>query len=142
MILLDTNIISTAINPLDNEPVRGWIDRQAEGSLFLCAPVLAELRFGVALLSEGRRKAALAAAYDRLEEDFFSGRVLPFDKMAAYEFATFRAKRRKSGIRLGSMDALIASIARANSMVLATRNIKDFKDLGLTLINPFEAPTS
>ena len=46
MILLDTNIISTAINPVDHQPVRSWIDRQTEGSLFLCAPVLAELRFG------------------------------------------------------------------------------------------------
>ena len=140
MILLDTNIISTAINPVDHQPVRSWIDRQTEGSLFLCAPVLAELRFGVALLPEGQRKAVLAASYDRLEEDFFSGRVLPFDKAAAHEFAKVRARRQKMGRRIGSMDALIAAIALANSMTLATRNTRDFEDLGLNLVNPFEAP--
>ncbi len=138
MILLDTNVISTAINPLANEPVRKWIDGQIEGSLFLCAPVLAELRFGVALLPDGRRKLALGASYDQLEEDFFSGRVLSFDRAAAHEFAKVRAIRQGAGRRIRSMDALIASIALANAMTLATRNVRDFDDLGLSLVNPFE----
>ena len=138
MILLDTNILSAAVNSFANEPVRTWIDRQPSGTLFLCAPVLAEVRFGCDLLPEGARKSRIADGYTRLEEQLFAGRVLAFGRAAALEFARIRALRQRAGRPFPPMDALIAAIALANSMTLATRNTRDFEGIGLPLINPFE----
>ncbi len=139
MILLDTNIISAALVHEQQDVVRRWMNRQQLDLLYIRAPVLAELNFGVRCLPAGRRRDRLAAIYDRLEDSLFAGRILPFDARAAHEYAWARATRQQAGKPLSPMDALIAAIARANSMSLATRNVKDFQDLDLTLVNPFEA---
>ena len=139
MILLDTNIVSAGLVSEHEEDVRLWMNTQPLDALYTCAPVLAELRFGAQLLPDGRRKERISAIYDRLEDTLFAGRILPFDTYSAHEYAWVRARRQTAGAPILPMDALIAAIARANSMVLATRNVKDFADLGLTLINPFEA---
>lgn len=139
MLILDTNIISAVINPAANLQIVKWLELQKEGSLYLCAPVLAEMRFGVALLPDGARKNRIAEAYDNLERDLFGSRVLAFDAKAARKFAEVRALRQKAGRRIRSMDALIASIALANGAALATRNTGDFDALGLALVDPSAA---
>ena len=140
MILLDTNVVSAAVVNDNNASVSSWMNGQDEGLLFICAPVLAELRYGAQLLPDGRRKARISAIYDEVEQRLFAGRILPFDAAAAHQYAIARASRQRAGRPMQPMDTLIAAIALANSMTLATRNTKDFEDLGLTLINPFEAP--
>src|ERR1700722_14891601 len=67
----------------------------------------------------------------------FVGRISGFDRTAADHFGKLRAKRRRAGKAIGAMDALIAAIALANSMILATRNTGDFEGLELPLVNPF-----
>jgi len=139
MILLDTNIISAALVSEREQAVREWMNAQRVDALFICAPVLAEVRYGVRLLQDGKRKDRIATIYDRLEDTLFAGRILPFDTYAAHEYAWVRAARQHAGTPIMPMDALIAAIARANSMTLATRNTRDFEGLGITLVNPFEA---
>jgi predicted nucleic acid-binding protein len=139
MILLDTNIVSAALVSEREQTVREWMNAHRVDALFICTPVLAELRFGVRLLPDGKRKERIAAIYDRLEDTLFARRILPFDTYAAHEYAWVRATRQLAGTPIMPMDALIAAIARANSMTLATRNTRDFEGLGITLVNPFEA---
>jgi predicted nucleic acid-binding protein len=138
MILLDTNVVSEIYRPQPVATVIGWIDSQPSSSLYLCTPVIAELRFGMERLTAGARKERLRAAIDRLENDLYRDRILTFDLAAAAEYGRLVAKRSKSGITINPMDALIAAIGLANGAEVATRNIKDFADLGLELINPFE----
>jgi toxin FitB len=139
MILLDTNIVSDPSRPSPNLAVRAWLDTQPSASLFLCTPVLAELRFGVERLPPGARKNRLRAATDQIENDLYWGRILAFDGAAAAEYGRLAAMRERAGRRLGQMDALIAAIALTHRAALATRDTTDFADLGLELINPFEA---
>jgi predicted nucleic acid-binding protein len=138
MILLDTNIISEVYRPQPTAAVIGWIDSQPSASLYLCTPVIAELRFGMERLDAGPRKERIRTVIDRLENDLYRDRILTFDLAAAAEYGRLVAKRRKSGSAINPMDALIAAIGLANGAEIATRNIKDFADLGLVLINPFE----
>jgi len=107
--------------------------------MYLCAPVLAELRFGIERLVPGRRKHELEKRVDQFEHDVFRDRVLPFDAAAAREFARLNAARQRSGRPIQTMDALIAAIARSQSAAVATRDIEDFAGLDIELINPFEA---
>jgi predicted nucleic acid-binding protein len=137
MILLDTNIVSEMIKPTGDANVRHWIDSYAELDFFIASPIIAELRFGLALLPEGRKKNALSKACDAIEDEIFAGRILAFDQRAAHAFARLRAKRQTLGKPLAVMDAMVASIASAHAMTLATRNIADFADLDLAVVNPF-----
>jgi predicted nucleic acid-binding protein len=138
MIVLDTNVVSEPWKPQPDMRVLRWLETQAFNSLYLSTPVLAELRFGAERLDAGVRRDRLRALIDRLEQEGYRGRILPFDVIAAAEFGRLAAFRERIGKRMEPMDASIAAIASANRAVLATRDIDDFTDLGLELVNPFE----
>jgi predicted nucleic acid-binding protein len=67
----------------------------------------------------------------------FIGPILTFDLNAARAFADISATRRKLGRPIGQMDAQIAAIARSRSAAIATRNLRDFEDCGVELIDPW-----
>ena len=142
MILLDTNIVSENFRPKPNRAVISWVDSQPAGSLYLCTPVLAELRFGLERLATGQRKDELQTAIDRVENDYFRGRILVLDVNAAAEYGRLVAKRQRIGRPIQQMDGLIAAIASINRLTLATRDTRDFADLGLDMVNPFEPTAS
>jgi predicted nucleic acid-binding protein len=137
MILLDTNVISETMEPHRERRIENWLDKFAKKDFFLCTPVLAELRQGIELLAYGKMKSALSNAYDRIENEMFSGRILVFDQRAAHHFGRMRARRRTAGKPLRTMDGMIAAIAAAHSMTLATRNVADFEGLDIPLVDPF-----
>lgn len=138
MILLDTNIVSEMLKPKGDLKVRDWLDSYAELDFFIATPVIAELRFGLALLPAGRKKSALTRACARIEDEIFPGRILTFDRRAAHEFGRLRAKCQALGKSLAVMDAIMAGVASAHAMTLATRNTADFADLDIPLVNPFD----
>lgn len=138
MILLDTNVISEAFRIAPSAAVRAWLDAQTPADLFLCAPVLAELRYGIERLAAGARRAGLEQALSDVETDLFDNRILPLDRASAYEFGRVLARRTGVGRPIATMDALIAAIALSHRMAIATRDVVDFDGLGLNVINPFE----
>lgn len=142
MILLDTNIVSEGFRPRPNASVVAWLDAQPMNSLFLCTPVLAELRFGVEKLAPGPRQDDLRRRVDQIEHVIFQDRILLLDAAAASEFGRLTALREKAGRRIEPMDGLIAAIAVSQRASLATRDVGDFVEIGLDLINPFEHPAS
>jgi len=139
MILLDTNVVSEIYRPEPSRIVIDWIDLQPRLSVYLCTPVLAELRYGMECLVDGARKDRLRATIERLEGNLYRDRILVLDTAAAAEYGHVAANCRKLGRPINQMDGLIAAIGLAHSAVLATRNAKDFSGLGLDLVNPFEA---
>jgi toxin FitB len=141
MILLDTNVVSEPIKPRPNEEVKVWIDAQPAGTLFLCSPVLAELHFGVARLPASARRNRLRAYIDYLETDLYRGRVIAFDAAAAAAYGRLAAFRRGLGRTMQQMDALIAAIADVHNATLVTRNVDDFADLNIKVLNPFGPET-
>ncbi len=138
MILVDTNILSEAMRPQPDRAVESWLDAQPWDSLYVCTPVLAELRYGVERLSAGRRKRFLTEIVDRIENEFYRGRILSFDPVAAAHYGRLMAKREQQGRRLEQMDGLIAAIALTHGAIVATRDARDFADLGFEVVNPFD----
>ncbi len=134
---LDTNVVSQSMKPDGDRRVRDWLDARDIADFFICAPVLAELRFGAVALPNGKKRDFLLACCDRVENETFLGRVLPFESHAAHRFAEIRAARRLLGQTVPIMDAMIAAIAIAHAMTLATRNVRDFEGLGVPLVDPF-----
>jgi predicted nucleic acid-binding protein len=138
MIILDTNIVSEAWRPSPIVAVSNWLDAQPASSLYLCTPVLAELRYGTERLARGKRRDFLEAAIDKFEAEGYRGRILPFDTAAATEFGRLMVKREREGRRMETMDAMIAAITAVHQAVLATRAVRDFAGLGFEVINPFD----
>ena len=138
MIILDTNVVSQGFRSKPYIAVRLWMDAQQSDTLFICAPVLAEIRFGIARLEPGVQQDRLRAGADKLENDQYRGRILAFDATAASIYGRLAAERERIGKPVGRMDGFIAAIAVAHGAAIATRDTYGFSDLGLTIINPFE----
>jgi toxin FitB len=138
MIIVDTNVVSEAMRPQPDRTVIAWLDAQTWDSLYLCAPVLAELHYGIQHLPSGRRKQLLTGAFEQIENELYRGRILPFDQVSASNYGRLAVKRERLGKRMEQMDAIIAAIALTHGAAIATRDTEDFAGLGLEVINPFE----
>lgn len=138
MIVLDTNVISELQGRLHSDRILSWLDGFAAETVFLTTITVGEIRFGLELLADGKRKTTLIAEFEAIEAEF-SGRVLGFSGDAAHRYGMISARRQKLGRRMETKDAMIAAICIAHGATLATRNTKDFEGLDLRLINPFEA---
>ena len=137
MIILDTNVVSEPTRPHPSEDVRSWLATQPRAETYITAITAAELLYGLALMTNGRRKQALARALRDLIGIEFRDRILPFDQRAAEHFAMIASDRRKTGTPINVYDAQIAAIARAHRAKIATRDIGDFRDCGVELIDPW-----
>ena len=107
--------------------------------VYLTAISEAELRFGVAILSNGKRRDTLAQAMEVILREDMAGRILPFDNAAAEAYAIIAATRRSAGRPIAQADCPIAGIARARGATVATRNVADFEGCGVDLIDPWAA---
>lgn len=138
MIVLDTNVISELTRRAPAPRVVSWLDALTAAEIATTAITAAELLYGVARMPGGRRKTELAAAVHGLLSDDFQGRVLSFDEPAAHRYADIVTGRERLGRPIGVADAQIAAICRTINATLATRNIDDFHQTGIELINPWK----
>ena len=137
MVLLDTNVVSELMRDSPAPEVLAWVDNQPSRELFVTAITEAEIRTGVAFLPEGARRRGLLDAVERILGDLFADRVLPFDSNAAHAYAEVAAARRTAGRPISQPDCQIAAIAIARGMSVATRNVRDFFDTGIQVIDPW-----
>jgi predicted nucleic acid-binding protein len=86
MLVLDTNVVSELMRPVPNPVITSWVADRVTSSLFLTAVTEAELRFGLAVMPTGKRRAGLATALERMLERGFANRVLPFDSSTAWQW--------------------------------------------------------
>lgn len=137
MIVLDTNVVSETMRRAPNPAVIEWLDQQPRNDLYLCAPVVAELHYGIARLEGSERKRGLLLLYEQIVTAKFAGRILPFDVDAAEAYGELVAKLERAGRTIDVVDAMIAATALVNAATLATRNGSHFAHTGVTLADPF-----
>lgn len=138
MIILDTNVVSELLRPAPEQRVEQWLSALDGTRVFLTTVTEAELRYGVALMPDGRRRAAISLMFDKILREDFVGRKLPFDSPAAEAFAEIASTRRAVGHPIAQADGMIAAIARSVEAAIATRDVKDFEGCGIEIINPWE----
>jgi len=136
-LLLDTNVLSEVTRPAPDAGVMTWLARLDEDRTFISVVSIAEIRRGIALLDEGRRRDALTEWLLQALPQRFEQRILPVDEPIALAWGDLMSSAKRQGRGLSAMDGLIAATASAKGLVLATRNVKDFESLGLDLINPW-----
>lgn len=137
-IILDTNVLSELFRPDPSDLVLEWLARQDPQKLYLTVFSLAEIYAGIENLPAGKKRSALADWLDDYVLPNFEGRVLSFDPKAAALWGRLTASNKKQGRPRPTIDTMIAAVALAHGLALATRNTKDFEGLSLKLVNPFE----
>ena len=138
MIILDTNVVSELMRPEPDARVRAWVSGLRADELGITAITVAEIRHGIERLPDGRRKEVLLSA----ATDLFAGfgdLVQPFDVRAAAWFGPVMVRRARLGLPIQGFDALIAGICLAHGAALATRNVKDFVETGIDIVDPWAA---
>jgi predicted nucleic acid-binding protein len=138
MVVLNTNVVSELMKAPPRPSVKLWLAAQLRPNVYISAITEAELRLGVSLLPDGRRRDALAVDMEAMITEEFAGRVLAFDSPAAKAFAAIVTDRRRSGRPIAIPDAQIAAIARSRGASVATRNVGDFEGCGVPVINPWD----
>ena len=137
MIILDTNIVSEFMTSPPASAVLNWLNAQETTSLFLTTITIAEIGFGLRIMPKGRRRDLLTERFEQFVTTAFEQRILSFDEDAARVYGEVLGYRREIGRPISSLDGQIAAIARSRGFSVATRNIKDFEDCQVDLINPF-----
>lgn len=136
--LLDTSVVSELMRESPEPAVARWVSDHPVEDLFLSAVSEAELRYGAAILPSGRRRETLFFfKIEGMLGDAFEDRVLPFDSDAARAYGFIAAARRSAGRPVASADRRIAAIAAARRMRLATRNVRDFEEMGIEVVDPW-----
>lgn len=137
MIILDTNVVSEPLKPQVNRAVRDWLNRQSVDTLYLTTTALAELLVGLEIMPDGKRKSDFGAEIRNTVWQLFGPRILPFDQVAAENYARLIALARARGISIAVADGQIAAIALANNFAVATRDTLPFEAAGVKVINPW-----
>ena len=137
MPVFDTNVLSELMRPAPNTAITSWVAEQTTSTLYLTAVSEAELRYGLAIMPPGRRRDGLAQGLERMLRTGFANRILPFDSSAAYTYAEIAAARRALGRPMPEANCQIAAIARSRDMAVVTRNVRDFADTGIGVIDPW-----
>jgi len=133
--LLDTNVISELRKSKPHGAVIAWLRDLRDDQIFLSAVSVGELQTGIEMTRrQDPPKAAEIEAW--VEQVADSYQVLPMDTACFRECARLMMGKPDRLIE----DGMIAATARINDLIVATRNERDFEQLKVEVLNPFQTP--
>jgi len=132
--IVDANLLSEATKPDPEPQVLEWL-RLNEAHLAVTPVILGELEYGILLFPTSRRKKQLEVWFEKIRS---TAHCIDFDSKAASSWARLLAHLKSKGYAMPIKDSLIAASAIAHNLTVATRNTRDFKNVRVPLINPFE----
>ena len=135
--LLDTNIISEFISKTPNKRVVDYILTLDESSLFLSVITIGEIKAGIEKLDNGKKKENLLYWLEHDLLSRFENRIISINLDVMMQWGEINQQLRKRGTPLPIMDSLIGATCKALDITLITRNEKDFKNIDIPIINPF-----
>jgi toxin FitB len=137
--LLDTNCISKVVRP-DPEPrVLGWLEATDERLLYLSVLTLGEIRKGVTGLPQSKRRRRLEWWLELELQTRFSGRVLPIDAAIVDRWGILTVEAKQKGRGIATIDGLLAATALHYNLTLVSRNVNDFANTPVLLLDPWKA---
>lgn len=131
--LVDANLLSEATKPSPDPRALTWL-RNNEAQFAVTPVILGELEYGILLLPSGRKKKHLEHWFTQIRDTVLS---LDFDNSTAAAWARLLATLKSKGHAMPVKDSLIAASAITHNLAIATRNTRDFQQVGIPLVNPF-----
>jgi predicted nucleic acid-binding protein len=137
--LVDTNLPSELTKPIPDPRAAAFLTDVGRERVFASVVTIGEIAKGIAEMPDGKRRGELRAWLDHVMRPWFEGRILPVTEAIAEQWGTLTGEARARGRQITMADGLIAATALEHGLTLATRNVKDFENLGLTIVNPWES---
>ncbi len=135
MIFLDTNVVSETLKRTPEASVLRWLEKH-DAELALSTVVIAELAFVINKIRPDERAQRLANGLEAWRSRF-AGRVFAFTEEAALTYGELMGEAIRAGRPMSAPDGMIAAIARVHSAPLATRNVANFRETGVVLVDPW-----
>ena len=137
--LLDTNCISELVRPKPDPRVMEWMEAADEGMLYLSVLTFGEIRKGLAGLAQGKRRTHLETWLQVELQARFAGRVVPIDAAIADRWGLIASEAKRRGKSLSVIDGLLAATALHQNLTVVSRNVSDFTNTQVQVLNPWEA---
>ena len=131
--LVDVNVLSEPTKSAPNAKVVDWLVAHEED--FVIDPIiLGELCMGILALPPGRKRTQLEQWFADVVE---ATDCVPWDAAVSRRWATLVAALQRKGETLPVLDGMIAATALTHGLIVATRNVRDFKKAGAKVVDPF-----
>jgi predicted nucleic acid-binding protein len=142
--LLDTNILSELRRPKPEPKVLEFVGGQPLDLLYVSAVTFAEIRFGIELVADARRRAELNDWLAHKVRPMFEQRVLPVSEDVMFKWRLLVEDGRKVGHTFSQPDLIIAATALHHGLTVVTRDISDYQKARAPVFNPWidSEPTS
>lgn len=135
--LLDTNVVSESEQSRPNPLVMDWLGARDETNVYLSAMTIGEIRRGIEMLDSGKKKTHLRNWLDGIRATF-SGRILPIAESTFEVWGRLFAGFEKQGLKRSLFDSLLEATALEHDLILVTRNVRNFRDTSITILNPWD----
>ncbi len=139
--LLDTCVLSELVKSTPDVHVLQWFEARKAHELCISAMTWGELQRGVTRLPESKRRSTLTLWLEQLQIGF-ENRILAFDQKVSEVWAHMTVRAETQGKSMGAYDSIIAATARAHECKLVTRNVRDFANAGIDVLNPWSSSSS
>lgn len=136
--LLDTCAISELTREAPSENVVSWFESMNEQRLFLSVVSIGELEKGIYGLEQGKKRIRLEKWFFDEVVPGFSGRILEIGQKTMSTWAKLSVELKTKGIVRPSFDSLLEATSLEHDLILVTRNVKNFQESSVTILNPWE----
>ena len=136
--MVDTNIPSELTRDTPDVRVATFLENAGRERVYLSLITLGEICKGIDVLPLSRKRTGLQEWLDRDVRVRFAGRILPVTEYVAERWRHLAAAAKRRGVTVTVVDGILAATALEHDLTLATRNIRDFADLGVALLNPWD----
>jgi toxin FitB len=137
--LLDTNVFSELRRPAPEQRVVTFVASQPLEALFLSAVTLAEIRFGIEMISDAARRADLTEWLTHKVRPMFEQRILPISEEVMLKWRLMVEEGRKAGHTFSQPDLIIAATAAHHGLTVVSRDVSDFERARVPYLNPWVA---
>ncbi len=136
-LILDTNVLSELRKPRPAGNVVAFVAAQQLDRLHVSAVTLAELRFGIELVTEAGRRAELNDWLAHRVRLMFEQRVLAVTEEVMFKWRLMVEEGRKTGHTFSQPDLIIAATALHHGMTVVTRDVSDFERARVPVLDPW-----
>ena len=139
--LIDTNVVSEMMRPRLEPRVAAFLDSIEREGIGLASVTVWEILDGIDRLSAGRRRENLTTRLHDLLDELFEDRIVDWSLADARACARIMEAKRRRGEPLDDHvpDAFLAAAAASRGLAVVTRNVGEFRNTGVTTVDPWTA---